>query len=51
MGKMVSALHFRPSDVRWVNRCPHFLITSLLVVVDTPPLLGMLLRVGDLGLV
>jgi hypothetical protein len=48
---MDSALHFWPSDVRWFNRRPYFLITSLVVVVDIPPLLGMLLRVGDLGLV
>jgi hypothetical protein len=48
---MVTALHFWPSDVRWFDRRTYFLITSLVVVVDTPLLLGMLLRVGDLGLV
>jgi hypothetical protein len=51
MGKMVTALHFWSCDVRRVNRRTYFLITSLVVVVDTPPLLGILLRVGNVGLV
>jgi hypothetical protein len=43
---MVTALHFWPSDVRWFDRRPYFVITSFVVVVDTSQLLGMLLRVG-----
>jgi hypothetical protein len=48
---MVTALHFWPSDVRWFDRRPYFLTTSLVVVVGTTSLLVMFLRVGNLGLV
>jgi hypothetical protein len=51
VGKVVTTLYFWASDVRWLYRRPYFLISSLVVVVDTPRLLGSLLRVGDMGLV
>ena len=51
VGKVVPALYFWPGDVRWCYRGAGFLIASVVVVVDTPPLLGSILCVRDVGVV